>query len=546
MLGYLVIIQCVKIVISPYTTDNKIKYLNHTLKLVTSSLQNAKVFWDLETNDLRYRIRYGRLYLDLDKDNKLIKKDGGKGLEDFDEIQRLNELKNLISENEGDKGVEEEKNNDKITDTKKENEDPIVQKKNSLLSSLVELLTKKDSSDLRSSLVEGGADKKESGLSNEPNTERKSGIQESNQREVVLDKKDSILSSAFMDPISQEYFKNMEERNNMSLLTGITEASENSKPKPKEKDKKKKKKENKSKLENKKEKIESKDGDKKKKQSESEGEKELKQKSPEPKQQESNLSEEQNENDNIAPPRPILREDFSGLIEDSRRSFLSFGDENYSKKQAKPQGKVSSNGPNIGFDFELIPIFVHKLDKKTVIMRRNMCLTHGLNFKPCIFSELWNLNPDFYWDVYKVEDTGYLRKLQNIINKKTNSNSKLKENQYAVPKDCPNSCPSGDCESTETDAGDSYSTEKPQSLQPTRQVIQRVPQMNYYAPNPPVNIPMQQTLPRIPQFNQFYSMLPMPAQAPVRTNVVPVIKPKEKILVDKDVFNKLLRERKNT
>lgn len=603
MFIHLVIIQCVKVVISPYLNDGKVKYLTHGLRLATSTLQNSKVFWDLETNDLRYRIRQGKFYLDLDKENKLTKRDGGKAMEDFDELQRLNELKNLFTDNSVEK-VEKASE----AAPKKRYEDPIVEKKkNKLLSSLVYLLSPGSNSNMSSGLVEP-REVKESNLIGESAFEKKNTI-ESNFVENATEKKDNITTSNFLDPISQAYFTDLGDKSNVSYLTGNDSTVESKKPvenknvaptkeankeksdskltETKDKAGKHKKKSNKAKKESKlaKEKTESKKNTNELPQQASNLSEEIKpiKKNISELQMETYLTEVPTENTERPEPernstlmKSELKEELNNEGIELQKNLLSSSafpqntafPANSSNQPPQPVNNapdISSKGPVQGFDFELIPIFVHKLEKKTIIMRNKLCLTHDLSFKPCKFVDFWSLGHEFYWDIYRAEDTAYLKKLQSIINLKTNSNDQLKANQYAVTKNCPNPCPAGNCESSDTETGESFSTaDAPMPQQQMKPTFQNLPNTNYVDNRAPVNYasfqpqqptvaqpmygaafnPMVNMIRRTIPVNTMPAPMPVPVPAPMPMPVA-VQQPKEKVLVDKDLLAQLLNQNGN-
>ena len=192
-----------------------------------------------------------------------------------------------------------------------------------------------------------------------------------------------------------------------------------------------------------------------------------------------------------------------------------------------------------------------------LILKNKACLTHDLTFRPCNFTEYWDLKPEFYWEIFKAEDVEYLRKIRNVIEMKASANNKVKENQYALTKNCPNICPRGDCESSESEDGE-YSDSSNYNQNNNQRYPSNQQQQAYYGPsntqqqppayygpsnpnqttNPfqsqnPLNLQIQQTIPFNQPPNSFnQSIYPMQPVYPKQND--------EKIVLDKKEYYNLI------
>lgn len=484
MFKHFIIIKCLKIVISPFLTDGRVRYLNHALKLVPSSLQSERVFWDLDTNDLKYRLRSGKYYWSESREGRLIKKDGGPKMEEYDELVKLDELKALIRGNNSDRtdiynsrGDEYDANNSRsfALGDKKSFEDPIVEKQRS-----------------------------------------------------------KNMSSNLVDPISQEYFKSMGDDNALSFLKDTDSAFDKPKDDTAEETKKEVVKNKKSKKPTKEAKAEKND---------------------------LNLSDEQGDEEKAGQKsaeseKPTEENKLNKSMLASNVFELSASPNTasnaYNGAQTQP---LPLRGPTLGFDFELFPVFVHKLEKKMLIMKSKNCLTHDMSFKPCKFSDFWSLKPEFYWEVYKAEDTAYLKKIQTVIASKSNANNNVKINSYAVTKNCPNTCPSGKCESSESESMDSTSNDSSTNytqMKPTfpgQNQGMVYPQTNFQTPNVYTqynNLPMQnmqtQQMPKIIAPPTYYPPVYQQSSFPQNRGTTD----SGKVLVDTKVLYDLINSRKKS
>ena len=104
-------------------------------------------------------------------------------------------------------------------------------------------------------------------------------------------------------------------------------------------------------------------------------------------------------------------------------------------------------------------------------MNNGKCLTHGLKFKTCSFDEYWILDDEFYWNIFKVENTSYLDGLRKLIDDKTKHNESIKENQFIKTSECPKKCLGNDClNNVDSDSYDSSEVASTQSSQPVQQI----------------------------------------------------------------------------
>lgn len=91
-------VSCIKVLISASQKTGRPKNLNHSLKLSKSNnMKNSNIFWDLDYNEKKFRIRAGRYYLDMSTKKYLIALDGGEEMEIYNENEKIREIKDLIS-----------------------------------------------------------------------------------------------------------------------------------------------------------------------------------------------------------------------------------------------------------------------------------------------------------------------------------------------------------------------------------------------------------------------------------------------------------------
>lgn len=137
---------------------------------------------------------------------------------------------------------------------------------------------------------------------------------------------------------------------------------------------------------------------------------------------------------------------------DSTNNLLSENIQSNAYSTTGSTSSVSNNfGPDEGYVFDIIPIFNHKLDKKSLVIKDKMCLTHTLIFKVCDYDSFWDLPEEYYWDIYGAEDQVYLNKIKSFLERKVKNGDKILQNQFAELRGCPNSCPDGNCEQTYDD-----------------------------------------------------------------------------------------------
>lgn len=97
-------------------------------------------------------------------------------------------------------------------------------------------------------------------------------------------------------------------------------------------------------------------------------------------------------------------------------------------------------GPNVGFVFELIPIFKSKTEKGILIVNNGRCLSYSLEFEKCNYSEYWDLDSRFFWDIYRTADFGYLNMLKSYVAEQ--------EKKAGMGKASVNCMPTGNCQDT--------------------------------------------------------------------------------------------------
>lgn len=210
---------------------------------------------------------------------------------------------------------------------------------------------------------------------------------------------------------------------------------------------------------------------------------------------ESKKKEELKENGNenrkeITTPKTDILENKQTKKNNQKSNLVEAKDDDEAKKNPENQG-ITSGTRRSGFAFEFFPVFFHMLDKRSLIRINDKCLTHSLKFKPCVLNDFWSLDEEFYWNIYKAENTSILNGLRKMINNKERSNDDVKKNLYARPENCSNRCPSGDCENKDID----------NSTTETNININQKPQ-NIIRPNPPNTGVMINTAFPVPQQNR--------------------------------------------
>ncbi|ORD99759.1 hypothetical protein A0H76_235 [Hepatospora eriocheir] len=114
-----------------------------------------------------------------------------------------------------------------------------------------------------------------------------------------------------------------------------------------------------------------------------------------------------------------------------------------------------SNQNKEGYVWTFFP--VHKGgNDKTIVVRygRDKCLTHSMALKKCKFEDerigLFNLDCEFYFDIFPFNTEKSLEKLEYYLNKLKNSNNKTEERikqAECTPYKSPNPClPSDKCD----------------------------------------------------------------------------------------------------
>lgn len=107
----------------------------------------------------------------------------------------------------------------------------------------------------------------------------------------------------------------------------------------------------------------------------------------------------------------------------------------------------NTNDTNVGFVFQLMPINFSKVDKRSLIIFENLCLTHNLEFDSCPFEDRWRLSNEFYWDIIKTEDSALIKRLFKKLKEMENENLKNKRLQNVDLKDCINTLSDDDNDS---------------------------------------------------------------------------------------------------
>ncbi|ORD93593.1 hypothetical protein ECANGB1_1950 [Enterospora canceri] len=72
-----------------------------------------------------------------------------------------------------------------------------------------------------------------------------------------------------------------------------------------------------------------------------------------------------------------------------------------------------------GFHFHLIPVFHNSFSKKIIIRYMDSCLTSNMEFRPCSFTNWYNLAAKYYWHIYPTVNNTHLTKINDYLQKVT-------------------------------------------------------------------------------------------------------------------------------
>ena len=542
MLIFFGVCICIKVLISIDKENNRTLNLDTGLTFVKTDLKNRKLFWNLDYDNNKFRLRTGRRYLKITGDNILDFSDGGDEMEDYDENEKINELREVIRQDEdkgrgngsrnfnnsrnqnGSRGSNYSRNQNGSRNTSGSN--------NSRGSSY-----SRNSNDSRSRGNNGGYDRssaptpqrgpfgnrnttnQDSEAYNDPIVPKNRGRLISLSSELVGDTDNEVnsglfeLQSAFNmnsnsasglkeDDDDTEIAKKLENNDVKPIIETAKpklSTKKNSKVQPQVSGDSKKFDQTQesgtakgeettdhSNLESKltDEKLESKLTDEK-----------LESKLTEntPKTSESRLTGDAVKQTNKESHLAATDKSFKSNI------FSANSQKSFATRQNQPK-------PSKGFIFKLIPTFNNKLEKKMLILVGSLCLTHDLEFRNCDFKDFWDLERDFYWDIYRADDLSIMDKVLKTLKSKSRNNDKIKSAAYADINRCPSTCPEGNCNSEENDEG--FSTD--QSTNNTQYNLQNT--------NPPISNTGNNSIQR-PTTSPIHNIRRnFPSQAPNRVN----------------------------
>lgn len=146
-------------------------------------------------------------------------------------------------------------------------------------------------------------------------------------------------------------------------------------------------------------------------------------------------------------PKSAAKEENAGVLRDAKTKKTFFEslfnlvkNTNLLGEDDKGSGLFgrSKQKTNVGFIFELIPIFKNKVDKGTLIVYKgSYCYTHKLKFEKCEYEEYWDLGPRYFWNIYATSDMAYLNTLKSYVREAENKNRAFAEVDCLRINKCP-------------------------------------------------------------------------------------------------------------
>jgi len=425
---YPIIITCVDIVIQPFTKDNELKYLNHSLKPVDSKLDDETIYWSLDSNgDGRYRIRTGQYYLGESKmGGKVVKKNGGAALGKFSEDERMKDIKKHLESDDSKERDNKSKDgakdgNENVEDEEGDGEGDVDKK---------DVKGNKDGSTGKSGSTgkKGTKNDANKGNAGKGNTKGKGGPNGKKGEEEILiedpiiEKKQS-LTGGFVDSLAPEFLENFTRSGLMGIESAFVKNNEES---PSSSDTPVKDTANE-------------DTPVKNATNEDTPVKNATNDDTPVKNATKGDTPVKDATKGDAPPKDKHKKPLNKKKAHSKRidPFLADGSQDLSLILSNlTESTAKKQVVDPGFVFQLFPVFMNTLDKRHLILINSRCLTHQMSLEACDFEDYWSLKDNFYWSIYRVDNPKTLNKLKKLINEKIKNSEDVRKTQVVNPDIC--------------------------------------------------------------------------------------------------------------
>lgn len=387
-IGYLVTVNCVDVIIQPFTNTEEQKYLTHNLKIINTRLEDMTVYWNLDANERgRYRIRTGKYYLGMaGKDNTLIKKNGGDALQKVSDEEKIRKISKYFDDNEDKPNKGREIDNNENVENDDNNQDP---------DDTGGTFDKRDTGSNEEPRMTVGSNNSGSRTgSGSNNSGNRTGSGSSTGKNTNSGRRSDDDGNSNGRGNTGNYTSNRSNTNNNNTKTS---------PKKKVIDDPIVKKNN-------------------------------------------NQSLVGSFFDSMT-PELLGSLEGSTLVElgnlDYEHNDMALsqlvGKADYQEKDTSSKAKTDSGTRakySRGFIFDIFPVFINPLDKRAVLSLNGRCLTHEMVFEDCEFEDYWDLRDNLYWNIYRVDNPIFLKGLKKLVDDRTKNRDDIKNLQNVSPDKC--------------------------------------------------------------------------------------------------------------